>query len=364
MKRLFICVLILIFGAFLFASCGKSGVPDGMTLASDPDLDGFVLYVPKGYTIDRSTGVLTAYVSELDPTSVSATMVAPEEDSIADYWAANLPLLEAIADEGTELQFDESNAEIAVGKEELAGRAWIYSFTRGGVNYKVTQIFVPKGETLSAGMAILTYTGKIDATVTGTVGYTKHINHFQKIVDNFSFREPTETPAQAEKITDGAPEGMQLASTPKIAHYKLYLPLGWNADMKTGISSGYASDGAGVSVISLYPEGFKTIEEYFASQKEAYEVRYADVTVLNESEPEQCKVDGCSALRYDCRVTRRGDGRVVRFSIVYVSLYKGMNRGLYTVTLSAVGASAAEADEIFARHEAEFAAVLNEFRFN
>ena len=195
MKRLFICVLILIFGAFLFASCGKSGVPDGMTLASDPDLDGFVLYVPKGYTIDRSTGVLTAYVSELDPTSVSATMVAPEEDSIADYWAANLPLLEAIADEGTELQFDESNAEIAVGKEELAGRAWIYSFTRGGVNYKVTQIFVPKGETLSAGMAILTYTGKIDATVTGTVGYTKHVNHFQKIVDNFSFRESTETPA-------------------------------------------------------------------------------------------------------------------------------------------------------------------------
>ena len=148
----------------------------------------------------------------------------------------------------------------------------------------------------------------------------------------------------------------------KIAHYSLYLPLEWTVDMKTGISSGYAADGAGVSAISLYPEGFSTVQEYFASQKEQYELRYNDVTVLAD-EPEQIKVDGCDAFRYECRVTRRGDGRVVRFSVVYVMLRTGMHRGLYTLTLSAVGENADAAEATFSAHADEFARVLTEFRF-
>ena len=363
MKRILLCACLLILGLAMLASCGKSEVPEGMTLASDPDLDGFVLYVPEGYTVDRSTGVLTVFVSELDPTSYSATMVAPAEATLDAYWEANRPALDAIVDPGTSLVFEEENAAIEVGKDALPGRAWVYAFTRGGVNYKVMQIFVPRSETLSDGVAILTYTGKVDATVTGTVGYSEHIDEFELAVANFSFRERTKTQEPAEKITDGAPAGMQLASAPKVAHYRLYLPLEWNADMMTGISSGYADDGAGVSVVSFYPEGFKTVQEYFASQKEKYELRYDLMTLLTE-EAEQIKVDGCDAFRYDCRLTRRGDGRVVRFSLVYVLLRTGLNRGLYTVTLSAVGETAEQADAIFAQHEDDFAAVLANFRFD
>ncbi len=362
MKRILLAVCLMILGLALLASCGKSEVPEGMTLASDPDLDGFVLYVPDGYTIDRSTGVLTAFVSELDPTSYSATMVAPAEATLDAYWNANRPALDAIVDPGTSLVFEEENAEIEVGKEALPGRAWIYSFTRGGVNYKVMQILVPRGDAPSEGVAILTYTGKTDATVTGTVGYSEHVDEFELAVANFSFREKTKTPEAVEKNTDGAPEGMQLASSPKIANYRLYLPLEWNADMMTGISSGYAADGAGVSVVSFYPEGFSTVTEYFASQKEKFELRYKNVTVLSD-EPEQIKVDGCDAFRYDCRLTRRGDERVVRFSLVYVLLRTGMHRGLYTVTLSAVGETPEQADAIFAQHESDFATVLANFRF-
>ncbi|MBP5348968.1 MAG: hypothetical protein J6Z13_01250 [Clostridia bacterium] len=362
MKRALISICLLILAALLLASCGKSDVPEGMTLASDPDLDGFVFYVPKGYTIGRSAGVLTAFVSELDPTSMTATIVAPEEESLAAYWDANRAALDAIADTGTTVAFESENAECPVGKEELPGRAWVYSFTRGGVNYKVMQILVMRGDSPSEGVAILTYTGKVDATVTGTVGYTDHIEDFELSVANFSFREVTETPEAKEKITEGAPEGMQLASDPKIAYYSLYLPLDWNADMRTGISSGYTQDGAGVSAASFYPEGFSTVQEYFASQKEQYELRYKDVTVIGE-EPEQIKVDGCDAFRYECRVTRRGDGRVVRFSVVYVLLRTGLHRGLYTVTLSAVGENADAADAVFAAHTDEFARVLSEFRF-
>ena len=363
MKRVPVLICLLILTAALLASCSKSDVPEGMTLASDPDLDGFVFYVPDGYVIDRSTGVLIAFLSDLDPTSMSATMIAPEEESLSAYWDARRAGIDALADTGTTVAYESENEECPVGKAELPGRAWIYSFTRGGVNYKVMQVLVQKGDTPSEGVAILTYTGKVDATVTGTVGYTDHLKDFEISVANFSFREITETEESVGKITDGAPEGMQLASDPKIAYYSLYLPLEWNADMRTGFSSGYASDGAGVSVISFYPEGFSTVQEYFASQKERYELRYDDVTVLTEGEPEQIEVDGCDAYRYECRVTRRGDGRVVRFSVVYVMLRTGMHRGLYTVTLSAVGENADAADATFATHADEFARVLAAFRF-
>ena len=71
----------------------------------------------------------------------------------------------------------------------------------------------------------------------------------------------------------------------------------------------------------------------------------------------------CDAFRYECRVTRRGDGRVVRFSVVYVMLRTGMHRGLYTLTLSAVGENADAAEATFSAHADEFARVLTEFRF-
>ena len=363
MKRILFVFCLLTLALFLLSACAKSEVPEGMTPASDPDLDGFTLYVPKGYTIDRSTGVVTAYVSTLDPTSVSAVIVSPTEETLADYFNANRAELDALADPDTALEFETENEEFKVGKNELPGRVWVYSFTRGGVGYKVMQILVLRGESPADGVAILTYTGKTDSTVTGTVGYADHLKDFELSVANFSFREATGTPETVEKNTDGAPAGMQLASDAKIAHYRLYLPLSWNADLKTGISSGYAEDGAGVSVISLYPEGFTTVQEYFASQKAQYELRYDDVTLFGE-EPEQIKVDGCDAFRYDCRVTRRGDDRSVRFAVVYVLRRTGLHRGLYTVTLSAVGADADAAEAIFAAHESEFADVLTQFRFD
>ena len=363
MKRLLLAVCLLILGLALLASCGKSEVPEGMTAASDPDLDGFVLYVPKGYTVDRSTGVLLAYVSELDPTSVSAVVVSPEEETLAAYWEASRAALDATADVGTSVVYETENEAYGVGKAGIPGRTWVYTLTRGGVNYKVMQILVPRGDAPSDGVAILTYTGKTDATVTGTVGYSDHLKDFELMVQNFSFREATKTPEEKEKITEGAPEGMQSASNVKITHYRLYLPLSWTVDLKTGISSGYAADGAGVSVVSLYPEGFSTVQEYFASEKEKYELRYDDVTVQND-EPEQIKVDGCDAFRYDCRVTRRGDGRVVRFSVIYILLRTGMHRGLYTLTLSAVGENADAAEAVFGAHESEFADVLAAFRFD
>ena len=363
MKRAFFGIALLILTLVLLVSCGRSEVPEGMTLLSDPDLDGFVLYVPKGYTVDRSTGVLTAFVSELDPTSYTATLIAPEEETVAAYFDHNRASLEAIADPGTSLVFETENEEYKVGKAELPGRVWVYAFTRGGVNYKVMQVFVLRGDAPRDGVAILTYTGKVDATVTGTVGYADHLKDFELAVANFSFREITKTPEETEKITDGAPEGMQVASSKKIAHYSLYLPVDWRVDLRTGISSGYSADGAGVSVVSLYPEGVSTVSDYFAKQKEQYELRYNDVTVLNGDEPEQIKVDGCDAFRFDCRVTRRGDGRVVRFSVVYVLLRTGMHRGLYTMTLSAVGENADQADALFASHEDDFSSVLSAFRF-
>ena len=208
MRKTILCISLVLLMLLLFSSCTKSGVPDGMFLASEPESDGFTLYIPTGYTVDRSTGVLCAYVSKLDPTFVSCAVVTPEEETIPAYFTAHLPELETVVDEGTTLTLEGEDIVTAVG--ELEGHAWIYSFTRGGVNYKVTQIFVPKGENLSDGMAILTYTGKTDATVTGTVGYSDHYSDFELIVTNFSFDEITKTPETTPPDTKGAPDGTYL----------------------------------------------------------------------------------------------------------------------------------------------------------
>ena len=361
MRKSILCVFFVLLALLLFSSCTKSKVPDGMFLASEPESDGFTLYIPQGYVVDRSTGVLCGYVSKLDPTFVSCAVVTPEEETIPAYFTAHLPELETIVDEGTTLTIEGEDIVTAVGEKE--GHAWIYSFTRGGVNYKVTQIFVPKGETLADGMAILTYTGKTDATVTGTVGYTDHYADFEKIVTNFSFDEITKTPEEALPDTEGAPDGTYLASNPAITHYRLYLPVAFRADMATGIVSGYAEDGAGVSAVSIYPEGFSTVQEYFAAQLEKLALYYDDVTRIGEDDPEVIKVGGSDAFRYEVSLRSRQNGKTVRISLVYILLRTGLHRGLYTLTFSALGDDPDAANASFALHANDFATVLEHFSF-
>ena len=90
MKKIIAILLVLAF-AFTFTACddGDNWVPSGMKLASSDAVD-YKLYVPSSWTVDISTGIVSAYVSDTDRSNI--TMIAfnlENEDNymtVDEYW--------------------------------------------------------------------------------------------------------------------------------------------------------------------------------------------------------------------------------------------------------------------------------------
>ena len=83
--------------AFLFivCSCGKNDdAPKGMQTASSEFVD-FNLYVPDSWTVDKTDGVISAYVAD-DKSNVSVTTFTPTKsyESVVDYISEYLKTLE------------------------------------------------------------------------------------------------------------------------------------------------------------------------------------------------------------------------------------------------------------------------------
>lgn len=89
---------------------------------------------------------------------------------------------------------------------------------------------------------------------------------------------------------DGAPEGMQLASTEKDAKiFKLYVPKSWVLNTDSGISSAYFTknpeDKSNVQVtIHLKGDGVKDVDGYWTRAKEEYKTVVTAFAVVSEGE--------------------------------------------------------------------------------
>ena len=363
-KKATAALLAVILLALLLVSCGKSDVPPGMKLASKPETDGMTLYIPEEYTVtrDRITGVISAQISKLDPTSIVAYMAHPSEASIEEYFEAKLD--PAALGEDFAIEKDYPKTQKVAGRD---AKVYVFTFKRGGVNYRTMQVYVPVGATPAEGVAILSYTGKTDPTVTGTVLYTKNLEGFDKVLQVFQLKAPT--PA----VPPTAPNaGMQLASDPEKVDYYFYVPGAWVLDpIAEGMPSAYlSSDKTTVSVVRYYPENVQTVADYVAKVIKDYEKLYDSFTP-----PETVEKDGKSVLSYETlavagfpayRYEFAGelDGIAYRFTQVYILRNKGLTQGLYTVTLTASGASASIAAERFAARQDDLAAMLDAFRFD
>ena len=88
--RFCLCVLTLVLACVLLASCGSDdGAPKGFYLASEPETDGFYLYVPDEWSKQRASGVVTAYLSDLSTANISASYVTTDKTDMGAYWAAS-----------------------------------------------------------------------------------------------------------------------------------------------------------------------------------------------------------------------------------------------------------------------------------
>lgn len=204
--RIFAFILVL---ASLLAFCGCSQkdawVPAGMKLASTDAVD-YTVYMPESWTVDVSTGIISAYVSNTDRSNVTVTAFNLSDDdaklTLDEYWAkyeADLRLTfpdmkylaekdEAETTETTENAETEAAADTTEAAhpgyptstviDNTAANKYFYTATVTGIGYQFMQVVIIRG-----GVAyIITYTSTPEL-------FDTHIEEIDKITDNFKFAE-------------------------------------------------------------------------------------------------------------------------------------------------------------------------------
>ena len=149
-------------------------VPSGMQLASDKAAY-FNFFVPAEWKIDTSSGSACAYVSEIDPTNVSAVRVSVPDPTVTTaelYWDAY------------KNDFNESFTNFTVISENekttLAGKdacKYVYTASLTGQAYKYCSVIC----VLDGSVYMLTYTALTDK-------YDTHIGSFDSICNNFMIK--------------------------------------------------------------------------------------------------------------------------------------------------------------------------------
>ena len=176
LKKIFKPVLLLLLSAvLLFSSVGCSKdkyVPVGMKAISSDIID-YKIYIPTEWTADLSTGVVSAYYSDKDHSSVNVTafQLDSAETTVKDFWLSYEDTLkQTIADfeyvtEAETMLWDGKSAE-----------KYVYTGKVGGNEYKFMQVLMITYGTVY----IFTYTSTAEL-------YDSHLDDVNKIIENMSF---------------------------------------------------------------------------------------------------------------------------------------------------------------------------------
>lgn len=206
-----LCALLCAFSLF---SCGKdSWVPAGMKLVSTDAVD-YTMYVPEDWTVDISTGVVSAYVSNTDRSNVTMAAFNLSDDNSTmtalEYWdkyeadlIATFPDMqyispdsingdsettEAVTDAETSAETDAAGMDstdtgragnpVSTVLDNVAAYKYYYTATVTGSEIEYMQLVAVRG-----GVAyILTYTST-------PANFSKYLEDIEKIITNFSFND-------------------------------------------------------------------------------------------------------------------------------------------------------------------------------
>lgn len=179
MKKLIIFTLLIltVFGTACTGGQTENidvAIPSGMQLASN-EAAYFNFFVPAEWKVDTASGSACAYVSEIDPTNVSAVRVAVPDATVTTaelYW------------EAYKKDFNESLTNFTVLSENekttLSGKdacKYSYTATLTGQTYKYCSVIC----VLDGSVYMLTYTAVGDR-------YETHMESFNSICNNFMIK--------------------------------------------------------------------------------------------------------------------------------------------------------------------------------
>ena len=161
--------------ALILSGCAKSDTqtPSGMKLFSGENVD-YTAYVPENWTVDMSTGTLSAYVSSVDASSVTITAMVMEDPKMTldQYWESYKSDFESTFDD---MEY-EGDAPTAITLDGLAANKYVYTANVTGIQYKFMQVTC-----INAGKVyVITYTSTPEK-------YDGNISDVDNIIANFSF---------------------------------------------------------------------------------------------------------------------------------------------------------------------------------
>ena len=173
-----VTILCAVMAALCLALCAcqktptEVDVPDGMILASS-DIVDYYLFVPEGWRVDMSGGMVAAYKSAEDPTSVSVmTWETPyADDTPADVWEMYKGEFESVFSDFT---VESSTSMLLDGG---AAEKYVYTGTLAGNTFRYTQVITVRHSAA--------YLITVTEITSSTADHTEDIT---AILDNFRWK--------------------------------------------------------------------------------------------------------------------------------------------------------------------------------
>ena len=181
LKTIIALILVLVTAA-LAVSCGQnSDVPKGMQQIESEFVD-YKFYVPSTWTVDKTSGFLSAYVpddkSNVSMMTMTATRAYKDVGEYIDEYLTELENtyvgFEYIESESLVPTAEKPKTGLTLGDKEAA--RLVYKIKLGDTTYKYMQVITSSGYYIYT----LTYTALIDK-------FDSHLEEVNKIITEFKF---------------------------------------------------------------------------------------------------------------------------------------------------------------------------------
>lgn len=176
-----ILLAIMMLLALCLTACGgeEDDTPEGMKRVSDPGLVGYSLYVPTAWISDLNSGVVSAYHSLTDASSIVMNQwnITADVTTVEEWWAQYTPAFSATFSDFAL----ESEEECYLGG--VKARKYVYTAkmpTGTGEDLMETFRFMQVATVRRGMIYVFTYTSTADV-------YESNLTDVQSILDNFKF---------------------------------------------------------------------------------------------------------------------------------------------------------------------------------
>lgn len=306
MKKRIIALLLCFITLFSLVSCGEKlpeglEIPEGMQLAGG-EAQGFYLFVPEEWTLSSQDGVIGAYFSTLDHSSVSLARVHPEAGETIDGYFKRT--MEDMPFEGYKLE--KEGVALKLGNIAKA-YAYEYTFDYPAYGKETAQkqhalqvIGAYKERTF-----VFTYTASDEIKANEKTYYQTHIEAVNEMINAIVFTEPKPITAEDPSYEKDA-DGYFLAAKKRSCGFNLYVHPDWECTISSGIAEATAKDGSSFNLGEARDTGV-VVSDYFKKRISDLE-RYTDgkITVIYENK-ETAFGNADQALAYEYTYTFRGE---------------------------------------------------------